>query len=159
MSISRTLAGLTAAATAAIATLAAVAPAAQAAQADAGSAWGPYHAPRHTAKTWGTLSAVGEDHATLPTARQVKITGKVYDNTRGSACGWAVFRITYRKGNNLPFRHHSVIDCSYRTPKHFSFKYRNVYQVELKVCSEFKTAKPSLNCLYAGTWKTLYLSK
>ncbi|GAA2209648.1 hypothetical protein GCM10009850_051070 [Nonomuraea monospora] len=152
MAIVRTLAGLTLAATAALALTA------QAANA-ASDTWGPYHAPGKAAKAAGTLTATGEDHADLPTADVVRVSGKIQDNTRGAACGWAVFRITYRSGNELPNREHWARDCSYGTPKKFSFKYRDVYQVELKVCAEAKAAKPSLNCLYAGTWKTLYLSK
>ncbi|GAA3647268.1 hypothetical protein GCM10022224_007610 [Nonomuraea antimicrobica] len=158
MPISRTLSGLAIAATAALATVAALTPAAQAAD-SATSTWGPYYAPGKAARATGTLTATGEDHEVLPTADVVRISGKVYDNTRGPACGWAVFRITYRSGNNLPFRERWVRDCSYRTAQDFSFKYHDVYQVELKVCTERKAAKPSLNCLYAGTWKTLYLSK
>ncbi|MET7333121.1 hypothetical protein [Nonomuraea sp. NPDC005650] len=160
MTIPRTLAGLAIAATATIAALATVAPAAQAATAADSAAWGPYYAPGRAAHAVGTLTATGEDHADLPTADVVRVSGKVYDHTRRTAtCGWAVFRITYRSGNNLPNRQHAVRDCSYATPKRFSFSYRDVYQVELKVCSEAKSAKPSLVCLYAGTWKTLYLSK
>ncbi|MEV0614633.1 hypothetical protein AB0I81_14990 [Nonomuraea sp. NPDC050404] len=152
---------MTLAAAAALASAAALAPAAQAAQAPAAAsaAWGPVHAPGRGATASGALTVTGEDHADLPTADRVRIWGKVTDNTRGAKCGWAVFRITYRSGNNLPNRNHAVRDCSYRTPKHFSVKHRDVYQVELKVCAEGKAAKPSLNCLYAGTWKTLYLSK
>ncbi|MFG1709533.1 hypothetical protein ACFLIM_40755 [Nonomuraea sp. M3C6] len=155
MTITRTLAGLAIVATATIVTLA---PTAQAAT---GTSWGPYYAPGHSAKAVGTLTATGEDHDVLPTADVVKISGKVYDYTRKSGiCGLAVFRITYRDStNNLPFKHHTVRDCSYRSAKPFSFKYRDVYQVELKVCAEGKSGKPSLTCLYAGTWKTLYLSK
>ncbi|AQZ68490.1 unnamed protein product [[Actinomadura] parvosata subsp. kistnae] len=152
MAIPRTLAALTIAATATLALTT------QAAGAASG-AWGPYHAPGKAAKTSGTLTATGEDHADLPTADVVRIAGKVEDRTRGTSCGWAVFRITYRSGSNLPNKERWARDCSYGTPKPFSFKYRDVYQVELKVCSEAKAAKPSLNCLYAGTWKTLYLSK
>ncbi|PZG18522.1 hypothetical protein C1J01_14825 [Nonomuraea aridisoli] len=88
----------------------------------------------------------------------MKVTGLLYDQTRRSACGWAVFRITYRDGSNLPNRLHSVRDCSHRDAKRYTFTYRDVYQVELKVCSE-ATSRPSLTCQYAGTWKTLYLSK
>ncbi|TYB47390.1 hypothetical protein FXF51_58250 [Nonomuraea sp. PA05] len=152
MAIVRTLAGLTLAATAALALTAQTAHAAS-------DTWGPYHAPGKAAKAAGTLTATGEDHADLPTADVVRISGKVQDNTRGAACGWAVFRITYRSGNELPNRERWARDCSYGSPKKFSFKHRDVYQVELKVCSEAKAAKPSLTCLYAGTWKTLYLSK
>ena len=158
MTVTRTLA-LALATTAALAVLA---PAAQATTAadSAATAWGPYYAPAHGAKAAGTLKATGEDHADLPTADVVHISGTVRDYTRAPAtCGWAVFRITYRSGDNLPFKHHSIRDCSYRTPKHFSFKHRDVYQVDIKVCAAAKTTKPTLNCLYAGTWKTLYLSK
>ncbi|MEU4575720.1 hypothetical protein ACBI99_43355 [Nonomuraea sp. ATR24] len=156
MSLSRALAGLAVTATATI-TVAALAPAAHAAP-SAGS-WGPYQAPGKRAVAAGTLTATGEDHADLPTADAVRISGTVRDNTRGAACGWAVFRITYRSGGELPFRHRWARDCSYRTPKHFTISHGDVYQVELKVCAEPKAAKPSLTCLYAGTWKTLYLSK
>ncbi|GII66737.1 hypothetical protein Skr01_68220 [Sphaerisporangium krabiense] len=166
MTITRTLAGL--AATAALVSFAPVA--AQAATGPSGAStsataattvkWGTYYAPGKRAKALGGLVATGEDHADIPTADSVKISGKVTDLTRTSACGWAVFRVTYRDENGgLPFRHRSVLDCSYGTPKSFSFSQRDVYQVELKVCSEPKAAKPSLNCLYAGTWKVVYLSK
>ncbi|MEU9890742.1 hypothetical protein AB0M95_10260 [Sphaerisporangium sp. NPDC051017] len=122
--------------------------------------WGAYYAPGKRAKALGSLSFTGEDHEVIPTADTVKISGKVYDLSRSSACGWAVFRITYRDDTgNLPFKHRSILDCSYGSPKSFSFTSHDVYQVELKVCSEGKASKPSLNCLYAGTWKTLYLSK
>ncbi|MER6949440.1 hypothetical protein ABT294_36055 [Nonomuraea sp. NPDC000554] len=163
MTITRTLTGL-----AITAALVSIAPAAaQAATTNSGAGqtaagpWGPYYAPGNKAKAAGTLTATGEDHADIPAADTVKISGKAYDYTRAtSTCGWAVFRITYRDStNNLPFKHHSVRACSYRVAKPFSFTYHDVYQVELKVCAEGKAAKPSVNCLYEGTWKTLYLSK
>jgi hypothetical protein len=164
MSISRPLAVL-----ATVAAVLSIAPAAAqaATRSDAVSAgetaraWGPYYAPGNRARTAGSLVASGEDHADIPTADTVKISGKLYDQTRRtSTCGWAVFRITYKApGNNLPHKHRSIRDCSYRTPASYSFSYHDVYQVELKVCAEGKGTKPSLNCLYAGTWKTLYLSK
>ncbi|MCF6470877.1 hypothetical protein FAF44_21125 [Nonomuraea sp. MG754425] len=157
MTLPRMLTGLAITVTA-TATLSALAPAAQA-TAGSARAWGPYSAPGKAAQASGTLTATGEDHGDLPTADLVRVSGKLSDNTRGPACGWAVFRVTYRSGSNLPFREHPVRHCSNRKPKSFSFKYRDVYQVELKVCSERKAAKPSLTCLYAGTWKTLYLSK
>ncbi|MET8145477.1 hypothetical protein ABZU32_34690 [Sphaerisporangium sp. NPDC005288] len=161
MRITRTLTGLAIAS--AFVALAPLAADAEAGSSDAVAAhtrtWGSYYAPSHAAKALGSLTATGEDHADLPVAATVKISGKVTDLTRKAACGWAVFRITYRDGTNLPFKEQSVRDCSYGSPKPFSLRYRNVYQVELKVCSERKAAKPSLNCLYAGTWKTLYLSK
>ncbi|MFI6510861.1 hypothetical protein ACIBCT_24925 [Streptosporangium sp. NPDC050855] len=124
--------------------------------------WGTYYAPGRRARTHGSLTVSGEDHAVLPVAANSRISGKVYDLTRNaSSCGWAVFRLTYRSadGKNLPFKHRSVIDCSYGTPKSFAFTQHDLYQAELKVCSEPKASKPSLNCLYAGTWKVLYTSK
>ncbi|GAA3067392.1 hypothetical protein [Streptosporangium carneum] len=163
MTLTRTLTGL--AMTAAV--LTAVAP--SAAHATTGSQetattavqWGPYDSPGHGARAAGSLKALGEDHAVIPAAATARISGRLQDLTRkSSTCGWAVFRITYRtKDGNLPFKHHSVRNCSYGTPKPFTFTYRDVYQVELKVCSEGKAAKPSLNCLYAESWKVVYLSK
>jgi hypothetical protein len=164
MTITRTLTGLAVAAAfvslAPVAAQAAAGPSDAVTAATSASQWGAYYAPGHRAKAAGSLSATGEDHADIPTADTVKISGKVTDLTRkSSSCGWAVFRITYRDGSgNLPFKHRSVIDCSYGTPKYFSFDSHDVYQVELKVCSEGKATKPSLNCLYAGTWKVIYLS-
>ncbi|GAA0820125.1 hypothetical protein ACFQVD_00465 [Streptosporangium amethystogenes subsp. fukuiense] len=122
--------------------------------------WGVKYAPGRKAKTHGSLTVSGEDHADIPAAATSRVSGKVYDLTRGSSCGWAVFRLTYRTADgNLPFKHRSVVDCSYGTPKSFTFTQRDLYQLELKVCSEAKAAKPSLNCLYAGTWKVLYVAK
>ncbi|MFC4537094.1 hypothetical protein [Sphaerisporangium dianthi] len=163
MRITRTLTGL-AITTAFVALAPIAAQAAATGSSDAVTAgttsWGSYYAPRHAAKALGSLTATGEDHADIPVAGTVKISGKVYDLSRKPSCGLAVFRITYRDGKgNLPFKHHSVRDCSYGSPKRFAVRFKNVYQVELKVCSEPKSAKPSLNCLYAGTWKILYLSK
>ncbi|WP_406674662.1 hypothetical protein WBK31_09750 [Nonomuraea sp. N2-4H] len=180
MTLARTLA-LTTVALATAATAAAFAPAANATAAafapataatTAGTAteitasagtsaksWGAYYAPRRAAKALGTLTITGEDHATLPTADFVRISGKVYDNTRRSSCGWALFRITYRDGDQLPFRERWVRDCTYGSPTRFSFRQSDVYQIELKVCSEPRASRPSANCRYGGTWKTLYLSK
>ncbi|MER5624934.1 hypothetical protein ABT061_28260 [Streptosporangium sp. NPDC002544] len=122
--------------------------------------WGVRYAPGRKAKTHGSLTVTGEDHADIPAAATGRISGKVYDLTKGPSCGWAVFRLTYRTADgNLPFKHRSVVDCSYGTPKSFAFTQRDLYQVELKVCSEAKASKPSLNCLYEGTWKVLYVSK
>lgn len=156
MSLSRPVAALALSA----GVLLAIAPAAQAAATtQAAASWGPRYAPGKQAKAVGSLTAKGEDHAVLPTADTVKVTGKLYDLAASpKVCGWAVFRITYRDGNQLPFKHRNIRDCTYRSAKRFSFTDRDVYQVELKVCAEGKRAKPSLTCLYAGTWKTLYLS-
>ncbi|GHH64986.1 hypothetical protein GCM10017673_08580 [Streptosporangium violaceochromogenes] len=123
--------------------------------------WGPFTAPGRGARAAGSLTASGEDHADIPAAKTVRISGKLHDRTSaGAVCGWAVFRVTYRTADgNLPFKHHSVRSCSYGTPKSFTFTRHDVYQVELKVCSEGRAAKPSLTCLYAGSWKVLYLSR
>lgn len=119
--------------------------------------WGPYSGSG--VKASGSLTPAGEDHAVLPTADTVKIVGKVTDLDRSKRnCGWVVFRIGYRKGNNLPSYERYVIDCSYGTAKKFTRIYHDVYQVELKVCSEPKAKKPSLTCYYSGAWKVLYTS-
>ncbi|GAA4219721.1 hypothetical protein FHR32_000459 [Streptosporangium album] len=122
--------------------------------------WGPTYSPGRKAKALGSLTASDEDHEDIPAAGTVRISGRLHDLTRkGTACGWAVFRVTYRTPDgNLPFRHRSVSTCSYGTSKPFAFAYHDVYEVELKVCAEPKAAKPSLTCLYAGTWKVLYVS-
>ncbi|GAA2903789.1 hypothetical protein GCM10010517_69810 [Streptosporangium fragile] len=121
--------------------------------------WGPYYAPGGKAKVQGTVATYGEDQADIPAAATGRISGRLRDLTRGSSCGWAVFRITYRTENGgLPFKHRSVVDCTYGTPKPFSFRQHDLYQVELKVCSGPRAAKPSLTCLYSGTWKSLYLA-
>lgn len=127
----------------------------------ASTRWGPLTAPGKGARAAGSLTASGEDHADIPAAKAVRISGRLHDLTSASAvCGWAVFRVTYRTADgNLPFKHHSVRNCSYGTPKSFTLTRHGVYQVELKVCSEGRAAKPSLTCLYAGTWKVLYLSR
>ncbi|MFF0310493.1 hypothetical protein ACFYSC_23930 [Streptosporangium sp. NPDC004379] len=169
MTATRLLTGLALAA-AAVLSAVSLPPAAQAAQvtapADTGAAapatvWGPRYSPGRGAKASGSLRATGEDHADIPAAETVRISGRVQDLTRASStCGLAVFRITYRTpGGDLPFTHRTVRDCSYGTPKSFTFDHHDVYQVELKVCSEARSAQPSINCLYAGTWKVLYLSR
>ncbi|GAA1518311.1 hypothetical protein GCM10009677_59600 [Sphaerisporangium rubeum] len=127
------------------------------AQSAATSEWGTYYAPGRKAKAYGTLWAAPKDDPSRPTSL-VKVKGKVFDKTRtGSACGWAVFRISYGDSSgNVPHKFRTFTTCKYNKAKKFSFDFKNVYQVELKVCSEPKAAKPSLNCLYAGTWKNLY---
>ncbi|MCT9934836.1 hypothetical protein N5079_31985 [Planotetraspora sp. A-T 1434] len=131
-----------------------------ASSASAPKLWGPYYAPAKKAKASGKISVTGLDTSAIPAVGTAYISGKVTDYTKSTAtCGWAVFRITYRKPDgNLPFTHKSYLACGTTKPTSFSFSYKNVYEVELKVCSEGKAAKPSLNCLYAGTWKVLYVS-
>ncbi|MEV8636335.1 hypothetical protein AB0395_32245 [Streptosporangium sp. NPDC051023] len=164
MTITRALTGLAMAAALATGALATVAPAAANAatgsQETAATQWGPYDSPGHGARALGSLAVSGEDHAVIPAAATARISGKLHDLTKNSACGWVVFRITYRtSGGNLPFKHHSIRNCSYGTPKPFAFTDRDVYEVEAKVCSEGKAAKPSLNCIYGGAWKIVYVSK
>ncbi|GII80939.1 hypothetical protein Sru01_59210 [Sphaerisporangium rufum] len=126
------------------------------AQTAAARQWGTYYAPGRRAKAYGTLWAAPKDDPSRPTSL-AKVKGKVFDRTRtGSACGWAVFRISYRDGSNAPHTFRTFTNCKYGKAKKFSFDFKNVYQVELKVCAEPRAAKPSLNCLYAGTWKNLY---
>ncbi|MEV4098375.1 hypothetical protein [Streptosporangium saharense] len=162
MTITRTFAGLAAAtALAATALLAspAVAGAATVSQA-AATQWGPYDSAGHRARAAGSLTVSGEDHAVLPVAATARVTGKVHDRTKDASCGWVVFRITYRTADgNLPFKQRGIRNCTYGTPKSFTFTDKNVYEIETKVCSEAKAAKPSLNCVYGGTWKVVYLSK
>ncbi|MFI7539429.1 hypothetical protein [Streptosporangium sp. NPDC049376] len=159
MTIVRTVAGLAAAALTATALLAAPAAAGAASQ-KASSPWGPYDSAGHRARAAGSLTVSGEDHADIPAAATARVSGKVHDLTRGSSCGWVIFRVTYRtSGGNLPFKQHGVRNCSYGTPKSFTFTGRNVYEIEAKICSEAKAAKPSLNCVSGGTWKVVYLSK
>ncbi|GGO60952.1 hypothetical protein [Nonomuraea cavernae] len=119
--------------------------------------WGPRYAPGKRAVAKGTLTSSQLNKQTIPNISTVKVKGKVTDLTRGGGCGWAVFRVTYLKSDgSVPFKHRSYLDCSYGTPKPFSFTDRNVALVELKVCNERRAGKPSDICLYAGTWKTLH---
>ncbi|MEU8247835.1 hypothetical protein [Nonomuraea sp. NPDC048916] len=119
--------------------------------------WGPKYAPGQRAVAKGSLTSSGLNKQTIPNTSTVKVKGKVTDLTRGSGCGWAVFRVTYRKSDgSVPFKHRSYLDCSYGTPKPFSFTDRNVALVELKVCNERRASEPSNVCLYAGTWKVLH---
>jgi hypothetical protein len=118
--------------------------------------WDRY-SPGKKAYAKGTLLATNLNKETIPPLATVKVTGKAYDLTKGSSCGYAVFRITYMKADgSLPFKHRTIRDCTYKTPKSFTFTDKRVALVELKVCSEAKHTKPSLNCLYAQAWKVLY---
>ncbi|NRQ37603.1 hypothetical protein HII36_38100 [Nonomuraea sp. NN258] len=121
------------------------------------ASWGPKYAPGKKAVAQGALHATNLNKSTIPSTATVHVTGRITDRTSGSGCGWAVFRITYRKADgNLPFKHRSFLDCSKGSPRAFAFTDRNVAHVELKVCSEGKAKAPSNVCLYAGTWKSLY---
>jgi hypothetical protein len=130
---------------------------ARAAQAAAPTQWGPRYAGGRKAKAAGSLTATAKDDPSKP-ADRVTVTGRVTDLTGGSStCGWAVFRISVADadgGVSLKQRHYRA--CTHGKPLKFAFSHKNVYQVELKVCAEAKASKPSLNCLYAGTWKPLY---
>lgn len=168
-SISRSLAGLAAAvATAAVCLAVPQAAAAsdgaspQAQPAAAPKTWGPYYSPgAKRARVLGTVTATGENHAVIPSAATLKVSGKVADLTRSATCGWAVFGIATvnAAGNKVSWTRRHVRTCAYRTPKTFSFTYRRVYQVELKVCAEGRAAAPSIQCTAGNpAWKTIYLS-
>ncbi|MFC6081476.1 hypothetical protein [Sphaerisporangium aureirubrum] len=132
-------------------------PATVTAQTAAAQNWGTYYAPSRRAKAYGTLWAAPKDDPSKPTSL-VKVRGKIVDRTRsGSSCGWAVFRVSYGKNGEVPNTLRTFTTCKYNKAKKFGFDFKNVYQVELKVCSEPKATKPSLNCLYSGTWKSLYV--
>ncbi|MEV4455197.1 hypothetical protein ACWEQG_14485 [Microbispora sp. NPDC004025] len=154
MTLTRSLAGITLAA--GILALAPLATA-TAAQATAAKPWGPYYAAGSKAKTSGSLTAAAKADRSLP-APYVKVAGSVTSlNRKASTCGWALFRVSYFDAANKPhLAYRNYRTCSYGAKKQFAFTVKNVGEVELKVCSEAKAAKPSLNCQYAGTWKTLY---
>ncbi|MBP2706375.1 hypothetical protein JOL79_21430 [Microbispora sp. RL4-1S] len=120
--------------------------------------WGTYYAPGRRAKALGSLRATPKDDPSAP-ASLVAVTGSVTDRTVSrSTCGWAVFRVSIAAPNGkVVLKQHNYRTCSYGTPLKFAFADKNVYEVELKVCAEAKASKPSLNCLYAGTWKPLYV--
>ena len=126
-------------------------------QAAATKSWGPYYAAGSKAKVSGSLTAAAKKDLSSP-APYVKVAGTVTSlNRKSTACGWALFRVSYFDSANTPhlaYRNYRV--CSYGAKKKFSFTIKKVGEVELKVCSETKAAKPSLNCQYAGSWKTLY---
>ncbi|WP_405088019.1 hypothetical protein [Microbispora sp. NBC_01389] len=164
MALTRSLAGITlAAGIFALAPLATVtaASATEATEAAATQAafkpFGPYFAAGSKAKVSGSLTAAAKDDPSAA-APWVKVSGSVVDRTRSSsACGWALFRVSWFDSSNTPhLAHRNYRTCSYNVKKNFAFTMKNVGEVELKVCSEGKAAKPSLNCQYAGTWKTLY---
>ncbi|GII04473.1 hypothetical protein [Planobispora takensis] len=137
---------------------AATGPAVQAtdAQTAAPASWGPYHAAGRKAVASGSLTATPKDDRSAPAAR-VTVTGAVTDLTRKPACGWALFRVSVKaSGGKVALKHRNYRTCSYDKPRKFTFSHTGVYEVEFKICSEGKAAKPSLNCLYSGTWKPLY---
>ncbi|MEV5412964.1 hypothetical protein AB0K60_29530 [Thermopolyspora sp. NPDC052614] len=128
------------------------------AETSAAKNWGVYYAPGRKAKAYGTIWAAPKNDPSEPTSL-VKVRGKVVDRTlKGNGCGWAVFRVSYGDGKGgVPNTLRTFTTCKYGKAKDIAFDFKNVYQVELKVCSEPKAAKPSLNCLYAGSWKSLYV--
>lgn len=119
------------------------------------SSWSRW-SPGKKAYAKGVLTPSGLTSEVIPTAT-VKLTGKIGDYTRGKSCGYAVFRVTYQKSDgSLPFKHRTYRDCTYKTAVPYAFTDKNVYLVELKVCSEAKHTKVSLNCLYSRAWKIIY---
>ncbi|GAT69993.1 hypothetical protein PS9374_05673 [Planomonospora sphaerica] len=130
---------------------------ARAAQAAAPTQWGPHHAAGRRARAAGSLTATAKDDPGKP-ADRVTVTGSVTDLTAGSStCGWAVFRISTADAvGGVTLKQRSYRTCTHGKPLKFAFSHKKVYHVELKVCAGAKAAKPSLTCLYAGTWKPLY---
>ncbi|MEV5898008.1 hypothetical protein [Nonomuraea fuscirosea] len=126
------------------------------------SIWGPYYSPGgKRARASGTITPIGENHETLPSAATLTVSGTVSDLTRGSACGWAVFGIATinAAGTRVDWTHHPVRTCVFHAAKKFSFTYHRVYQVDLKVCSERRASKPSIQCTAGNpAWRTLYTS-
>ncbi|GAA3446943.1 hypothetical protein [Planomonospora venezuelensis] len=119
--------------------------------------WGPHYAGGRKAKASGSLTATAKDDPGKPAGR-VTVTGRVTDLTRStSTCGWAVFRVSVKNADGgVSLKQRNYRACSHGKPLAFAFSHKNVYEVELKVCAEAKASKPSLTCLYAGTWKSLY---
>ncbi|MFI6485821.1 hypothetical protein ACIBH1_48510 [Nonomuraea sp. NPDC050663] len=139
--------------------VAAVLLAAQPASAVPSVKWGPYQTPGGKAKVHGTYIAVGEDHDVLPTADTLTVKGKLTDYARSpGTCAWVMWQFAIRKGNQFVIKEKNLRDCSYGTAKKFTLVYKDVYQAELKVCSEAKAAAPSASCRYSGTWKIIYKS-
>ncbi|WP_433499107.1 hypothetical protein ACQP1K_01750 [Sphaerimonospora sp. CA-214678] len=120
--------------------------------------WGPYYARGTKAKANGKLTAAPKADPSLPNPL-VKVTGSVVSLSRTpSTCGWAVFRISYFDSAGRPrLAYRNYRTCSYGKTKKFAFSAKKVGEVEVKVCSERKAAKPSPDCRYAGTWKSLYV--
>lgn len=148
----------TAAALFAFAPVAAHADAAAPAEAAAPVKWGPYVTADGKAKVLGTLIATPKAELADP-ADKVTVSGKLYDNTRAAnTCGWVVFRFGYLNAKNeITVRTVPVRNCTYGKPAKFEISRKKVYEVEVKVCAQPKKATaPSLTCLYAGSWKSLY---
>ncbi|WP_066374292.1 hypothetical protein [Herbidospora mongoliensis] len=114
------------------------------------------YSPAKKAYTSGSVSGVITNPGAVIEDANIQVSGKISDLTKGSACGYAVFRITYQKGGQQPFTHKTYRDCTYKTPASYSFTYKHATLVELKVCSEAKHAKVSVQCLYGGAWKVVY---
>ncbi|MBG0816576.1 hypothetical protein [Planomonospora sp. ID82291] len=167
MHTARTLAGLSIAGLTGLAVLtpatahaagpAAGAADARSAQTAAPGPWGPHYAAGRKARAAGSLTATAKDDPSRP-ADRVTVTGRVTDLTGSpSTCGWAVFRLSVAEaGGRVSLKQRHYRACAHGRPLTFTFSHKNVYQVELKVCAEAKASKPSLHCLYAGTWKPLY---
>ncbi|MFD1937577.1 hypothetical protein ACFSKW_39530 [Nonomuraea mangrovi] len=119
--------------------------------------WGPMFASGRKAVTQGRLTVLSQNTSTTPTTATVQINGAITDLTKGSGCGWAIFRISFlKKDASVATKHHYRLDCTTGTPKSFSFVEKQVVLVETKVCSEIQATKPSATCLYGGSWKKLY---
>ncbi|MEV4173261.1 hypothetical protein [Nonomuraea sp. NPDC049709] len=120
--------------------------------------WGPVYSPGRQAKALGELRATGLDpEDDLPVAH-VRVRVLLADRTPSdSRCAWAVFRITYYDDEGQPaLTHKRLRNCFDDETPSLLFSRSDVTEVELKVCSEAKSARPSANCLYSGTWKVLF---
>ncbi|MGV9307881.1 MULTISPECIES: hypothetical protein [unclassified Nonomuraea] len=119
--------------------------------------WGPTFSSGRKAVAQGRLTVLSRDTSTTPTTATVEINGAITDLTKGPACGWAAFRVSFlKKDGSVPTKHLYSLDCTKGTPKSFSFVEKRVVLVETKVCGEIKASKPSATCLYGGSWKKLY---
>ncbi|MFB4276682.1 hypothetical protein ACBJ59_15425 [Nonomuraea sp. MTCD27] len=120
--------------------------------------WGPVYSPGRQAKAIGELRATGLDpEDDLPVAH-VRVRVLLADRTPSDfRCAWAVFRITYYDDEGQPaLTHKRLRNCFDDETPSLLFSRSDVTEVELKVCSEAKSARPSANCLYSGTWKVLF---
>ena len=120
--------------------------------------WGPVYSPGRQAKALGELRATGLDpEDDLPVAH-VRVRVLLADRTPSDfRCAWAVFRITYYDDEGQPaLTHKRLRNCFDDETPSLLFSRSDVTEVELKVCSEAKSPRPSANCLYSGTWKVLF---
>ncbi|SEG98087.1 hypothetical protein SAMN05444920_111189 [Nonomuraea solani] len=110
--------------------------------------WGPVASPSGNAKATGDLLVTDLDRDAH--VAKVRVRAKVAARTR---CSWAVFRIT---SGDSKLAHKSYRTCARDKRLSVQFTRSGVSVVELKVCDGARTARPSTECLAAGTWKVLF---